>query len=47
MTREGRQKEFLDKARDADEKAELARRAQDHDTWRKIAESYRNLAKTT
>ena len=47
MTREGRQKEFLAKARDADDKAERARRLQDHDTWRKIAESYRNLAKTT
>ena len=47
MTREGRQKELLDKASDADEKAELAGRPQDHDAWRKVAESYRNLAKTT
>jgi hypothetical protein len=47
MTTEGRQKEFLDKARDSDAKAELAKRQQDHDTWWKIAKSYRNLAKTT
>ena len=47
MIREGRQKEFLDRATDADGKAELAKRLQDRDTWRKIAESYRNLAKTT
>ena len=47
MTQDQRQHELLDKAKDADERAVKATDSQVKDTWRAIAQNYRELALTT
>ena len=47
MNKETRRQEFLDKAKDADERAAKAKGPQLRDSWQKIAQTYRDLAKTT
>lgn len=44
MTAEEKQDDYLAKAKEADALAEKARNAIMRDTWRKIANNYRNLA---
>ena len=45
MSRELREQAFLIKAREADTKAEWAKELSVKDTWRQIAEMYRELAR--
>jgi hypothetical protein len=47
MTRENRQKEFLEKAEEAEEHAAASKFASDRDAWLKVANDYRRLAETT
>jgi len=44
---ESRQKQFLAKAAEAEQTANNAKDPQSRDSWLKIAQSYRYLAKTT
>jgi hypothetical protein len=47
MTKEKRQQEFLDKAKEADERAEKAKDPSVRESWRTVAKNYRELAQTT
>jgi hypothetical protein len=47
MTKEKRHQEFLNKAKEADERAEKARDPQARSDWKVIAQSYRELAANT
>jgi hypothetical protein len=44
MTADERRKDFLAKAKEADEQAEKAKDADLKDSWKRIAQSYRELA---
>jgi hypothetical protein len=47
MTRENRQKEFLEKVEEAEERAAASKFTSDRDAWLKVAKDYRLLAETT
>jgi hypothetical protein len=47
MTRENRQKEFLEKTEEAEEHAAASKFASDRDAWLKVAKACRLLAGTT
>jgi hypothetical protein len=46
-TQEVRKAEYLEKAKEAEELAEKTKDPQVRDSWLKIAQSYRELARTT
>jgi hypothetical protein len=47
MSKEQRRADYLAKAKDAEDQAAKAKDEQSREQWRKIAESYRELARHT